>query len=129
MTLENKVQRDTQLRLGAHADLLMMRNNNGVAIFYDEKTAKKRFVNYGLGEGTPDLVCVLYVEALELGVWFCLETKRTGESASKQQKQVHKNMRAFGALVYTADSPEEAQRALDDAYRVIDERIAKARAA
>ena len=117
--LENRVQNQTMLRLGALDNLLMMRNSVGAAKHYDERTARRHVVTYGLGTGSPDLVCILHVDEIDLGVWFCIETKRTDGVARKKQLEVHQAWRAFGALVYVADSPEEAEAALDDALRTI----------
>lgn len=124
MTLENKVQRDIELVLGSQEDLLLLRNTVGAAKFYDEKTAKRRMLTYGLGVGSPDLVGILYDEFTGLGVWFCIECKAPGESSTVKQLEVANAWGAFGALVYECHSAEEALQALEYARATIRRRTA-----
>jgi len=124
MTLENKVQRDIELALGAEADLMLLRNTVGVAKFYNEKTAKRQMVTYGLGTGSPDLVGILYDEFTGLGVWFCIECKAPGETSTVKQREVRQAWEAFGALVYECYSVNEARMSLDLARATIRRRTA-----
>lgn len=124
MTLENKVQREIELALGSQEDLMLLRNTVGAAKFYDEKTAKRRMLTYGLGTGSPDLVGILYDEFTGLGVWFCIECKAPGESSTVKQLEVAKAWEAFGALVYECHSVEEALQALEHARATIRRRTA-----
>lgn len=124
MTLENKVQRDIELALGAEADLMLLRNTVGAAKFYDEKTAKRRMLTYGLGTGSPDLVGILYDEFTGLGVWFCIECKAPGETSTVKQREVRQAWEAFGALVYECHSVNEARMSLDLARATIRRRTA-----
>ena len=124
MTLENKVQRDIALAIGAEEDLMLLRNNNGTAIHTNENTGKQYRVKYGLGTGSADLVGILFDEFTGLGVWFCIECKRPGEELTTKQKEVRQAWEAFGALVYECHSADEALHALELARATIRRRTA-----
>ncbi len=109
--LENPIQRDIELDLGALPDLLLLRNNVGRAVFVNESDARQYSVPYGLGTGSPDLVGILGPE----GRFFCLEVKAPGEVPRPEQEKCHRTWRNFGAFVATVDSVGSARAALERA--------------
>ena len=122
--LEKSVQRDILLAIGAEPDLLLMRNTVGTAKYYDEETGKRRVITYGLGTGTPDIVGILFDERTGLGVWFCIECKRPGETSTVKQREVRQAWETFGALVYECHSASEALEALAMARKTVERRTA-----
>lgn len=91
---ERDVQDAIELALGAEPDVLLLRNNVGVARHVaDDGT--ERFVRFGLGPGSPDLLCIV----APLGRVVGLEVKRPGEHATAEQLHVHAVWRRFGAIV------------------------------
>lgn len=104
--LESPIQAEIEAALGAEPDLLLLRNTVGHVKYYDEKTGEPRYVTYGLGKGSPDLVGILG------GRWFCLEIKVPGEEPDPHQEKCHATWRAFGAFVMAVHSVGEARSAL-----------------
>jgi len=80
-------------------DLILFRNNTGVADFGAAKVA------YGLGRGSPDLV------GCYRGRWFCLEVKRPGEKAQPHQIAWANRLALYGGFCTTVTSVEEAKMA------------------
>lgn len=111
--LETPIQRDIEAALGAEPDLLLLRNTVGTVKYYDERTGELRYVTYGLGVGSPDLVAVLAPS----GRWVCFEVKADGGVVGPEQRKCHDIWRRFGALVFVVRSVAEARAALDGARR------------
>lgn len=119
--LEKQIQREIEADLGALPDLLLLRNSVGVAHHISDE-GKEYVVPYGLGDGSPDLVCVLLCRpsafhlASKIGVWFCLEVK-TPEDPNPRPNQMkcREQWEAFGVLWYVVTSRQEARAALEDA--------------
>lgn len=107
--LESTIQASIEAALGAEPDLLLLRNTVGFLKYVDASDGHERRLTYGLGTGSPDLVCLLS------GRWFCLEVKRPGEKPTAAQLKCHDIWRRFGALVYVVTSAQEARDALADA--------------
>src|ERR1700722_3134800 len=89
---EAAVQRDVELAIGAEPDVLLLRNQVGLARELDED-GRERFMRYGLGIGSPDLVAILAPR----GRWFALECKRPGENPTPEQRRAQAIWRRFGA--------------------------------
>ena len=107
---EAAVQRAIELELGADVDILLLRNTVG-ATRETDKEGRERFVTYGLGAGSPDLLVILAPRGRLVG----LEVKKPGEDATPAQRQVHGIWRRFGAHVATVHGPFEARAALEEA--------------
>lgn len=110
---ENALQRAIEAAIGAEPDLLVLRNSVGQARHVHEDSARVFFVPYGLGVGSPDLVCILAPR----GRWFCLEVKQPGEEPTDEQRKCHAVWRRFGAFVAVVTSADEARAALEEARR------------
>ena len=106
------MQREVELAIGAEPDVLLLRNQVGLTRELDDD-GKERFMRYGLGKGSPDLVAILAPR----GRWLALECKRPGENPTPEQRRVHALWRRFGAFVATVHSPEEARAALEQARK------------
>lgn len=121
--LENDIQRDIELAIGAEPDLLILRNSVGQAVYVDEDTERRYVVPYGLGTGSPDLVCQLHVWGV--AVWLCLEVKAPGEVPRPDQEKCHVQWRRFGALVAVVTSADEGIEAVVQARKEVRRRIKK----
>jgi dihydropteroate synthase len=109
---EALIQREIELALGAEPDCVLLRNSVGVARNVDDE-GRERFIAYGLGPGSPDLILILAPRGRLVG----LEVKRPGEDATPEQRHVHAIWRRFGADVVVVHDVEEARAAVDDARR------------
>jgi hypothetical protein len=114
--LEKQRQREIEAEIGAEPDLLLMKNSNGVAKYFDDN-GKQFVVPYGLGNGSPDLVGSLrvVVAGVVVGIWFCLEVKADGGELEPDQEKCHATWREFGAIIETVRSASEARAALERA--------------
>ncbi len=117
--LEGVIQSEIEAAIGAEPDLLLLRNTVGTGKYYDDQ-GNVRFVTYGLGKGSPDLVGLLR-GANGVAVWFCLEVKAAGRYVRFQptQEPTIEQWRSFGALVYVVTSAQEARAALADARKTV----------
>lgn len=104
--LESQVQREIELAIGALPGVLCLRNNVGRML-----DARGRWFAYGLGEGSPDLLCI--VDGRAVG----LEVKRPGGRAEPHQARCHEQWRAVGAFVAVVTSAAEALAAIERARR------------
>ncbi len=66
--------------------------------------ARGRWVTYGLGIGSPDLIGIVR----PTGRMLCIEVKVPGKDPEPHQECWHRAARAAGALVIVAHSVEEA---------------------
>jgi hypothetical protein len=114
---ERTIQNAVLLDLGCQPDLILMRNTVGVATEYNPGNGRTRYITYGLGEGSADLVGILRrrIGGRSVGQWFCLEVKRPGEKAEDHQSLWARTVREMGGFVATVCSVEEARAALDRA--------------
>jgi hypothetical protein len=110
MIREADVQRAIELELGADPDILLLRNSVGATHEVGDD-GRERWVTWGLGVGSPDLVLILAPRGRLVG----LEVKKPGEDATPQQRAVHAVWRRFGAYVATVHGPQEARAALEEA--------------
>lgn len=94
---ESQVLRAVLAAIGSLQDVLVLRNNCGG--FTD---SARRFVRFGLGTGTPDLVCLIH------GRIFGMEVKSADGRLSKEQQKAHKNWENFGVITWTVRSAAEA---------------------
>lgn len=110
---ESATLRQIMLRLGREPDVLVLRNNVGRAV-YVGPDGNEWTVPYGLGIGSPDLVCFLMRErgGLPSNACFGVEVKRPGEQPSADQLACHAMWRRYGVNVYVCHSTEEAAAAL-----------------
>ena len=106
--IERVIQAEIERAIGAQPDVILMRN-----ALYSGPVGGGRWVNAGLGEGTPDLVAILAPS----GRWFCLEVKQPGEYADQVQRHVHDVWRRAGAFVCVVRSVDDAIGALERARR------------
>jgi hypothetical protein len=109
---ERNVQHDIRLALGLESDLVLFRNNSGVA--FQRHGEREDVVRYGVGgNGGADLLGIL----APTGRWIALELKNESGRASKEQEQflaLIRRMGGFGAVVRSID---EARSALERARR------------
>ena len=99
---ESSLQRRIMLALGRVPGLLVLRNNVGLADHVRPDGEPYR-IPYGLGVGSPDLIC------FHSGRVFGLECKRPGESATTEQRDCHAMWLRGGAVrVYVVHSEGEA---------------------
>jgi hypothetical protein len=107
---EAAILRDIEIELGAEPDALVLRNNVGVARNVDDD-GRERFIRFGLGRGSPDLIVIL----APLGRIVGLEVKKPGERPTAEQLRTHAVWRRFGAFVAVVCSRAEARAALERA--------------
>ncbi len=112
-TLEPEIQRRIEAAIGAEPDVLVLRNSVGTAR-HVSRDGREYFVPYGLGVGSPDLVCVV----APLGRLVGLEVKCPGEEPSAEQRHCHEVWRRFGAFIAVVRSPEDARAAIEEVRRV-----------
>jgi hypothetical protein len=111
--LEGPIQAEIEAGIGSEPDFLLLRNTVGEVRYFDEKTGNSRFIKYGLGKGSPDLVGILR------GRWVCFEVKAAESDLSDDQIRVHAIWERFGALIFVVRSVGEARAALAEARRII----------
>ena len=116
---EARVRKAVRERIGALPDVLLLANPVGMATFYDQKENQTRQIPYGLGspdaEGGPD-----YVVALRRGggcQMIGLECKAPGQAPRASQRQCHERWELAGIWIYTVQSGQEADLAIEDARR------------
>lgn len=107
---EALIQNEIMAAIGSLPGVICMRNAVGQAIHTDARGNTRR-VTYGLGEGSPDLVCII----APLGKWVGLEVKVPGEKPRPEQVRCHAAWRAVGAVVAVVTSVPEALAALEEA--------------
>lgn len=120
MTSEAKIQHAIRLELGQEDDLVLWRNECGVA--RHSKGGRDWMVTYGLTPGSADLVGIHYVYVGEdsmfsgyVGRFFALEVKSAKGRIDKKQTQFLELVRRMGGFAAVVRSVEEARAALDRA--------------
>lgn len=108
---ETEVLHQVRAALMATGRVSLWRNNAGGELVLPER-GPRRFVHYGLGLGSPDLVGFLRGPSARF-VGF--EVKAPGGRLSKQQRLWHAAAHDGGAFVAVVHSPDEALAALDRA--------------
>lgn len=101
-----------RLQLGKETDLVLWRNECGVARHEDED-GKIRTVRYGLIRGSSDLVGILAPR----GRLFALEVKTETGVATREQELFLALVRKMGGFAAVVRCPEEASAALERARR------------
>jgi VRR-NUC domain len=91
---------------------LLWRNNTGKL-----QDARGRWVSFGLGEGSPDLIGILRARSpcAHMGRFLAIEVKLPGKSPEVAQACWHRAAREAGALVIVAHSVAEALAGLEEA--------------
>lgn len=117
--LERQIQNAIFAALGAEPDLLLLRNNIGVADYPDPETGKVAKVAYGLGVGSPDLVAFLEVPGRGIAAALAWEVKQPGEGPTPAQRKCHGIWRRFGVRVAVVHSVDEARDALAAAREAV----------
>ena len=102
--LETEIQALIMRAIGALPGVLCLRNANGKA-----QLRSGAWIAYGLGDGSPDLLCVIAGRAVGL------EVKRPGEKPEPHQEREHAVWRLHGAFVAVVTSPAEALAAIERA--------------
>ncbi len=102
--LETEIQAAIMTAVGALPGVVCLRNANGKA-----QLRSGAWIAYGLGDGTPDLLCI--VDGRTVG----LEVKRPGEHAEPHQEREHVVWRRVGAFVAVVHSVSEALSAIERA--------------
>lgn len=105
---EREIQHAIRLALGALPDLVLWRNNTGVA-----EQADGRRVRYGLSTGSSDLIGILAPH----GRFLALEVKRANGHTNAKQKLFMSLVRARGGFAAAVRSAEEALAAVERARR------------
>ena len=108
---EALVRHEVREAIGALPDVYLMDNPVGQAEFYEPNTNSFRYVNYGLEEGSPDLVLAL---KKRLYAVFCgLERKAPGKKPRPNQVECHQRWARAGILIATVQSGQEALLAVE----------------
>ncbi len=108
---EALVRHEVREAIGALPDVYLMDNPVGQAEFYEPNTNSFRYVNYGLEEGSPDLILALKKKAYAV---FCgLELKAPGKAPRKNQVECHRRWGRAGILIATVQSGQEALLAIE----------------
>lgn len=110
MTTEADIQFAVRAALGQEPDLVLWRNQAGVAHHCDA-SGRERVVRYGLARGAADLVGVLAPG----GRWVALEIKRPGGRTTDEQELFLRLVRRMGGFAAVVDSVESARAAIDRA--------------
>ena len=105
MTSEGALQDAIRLALAHEPDLVLWRNNVGIA---EHRGAR---VRYGLAVGSADLVGILD------GRFIALEIKTATGRASQEQRQWLTLVRRYGGFAAIVRSVEEAREAISRARR------------
>lgn len=112
-TTEHAIQQAIREDLGLVEDLVLWRNNVGVAQHWDPRSGRTLVVRYGLFPGSADLVGVL----APWGRIFCLEVKRPGEQPTPEQLAWGAIVQRMGGFWATVSSVSQARDALARARR------------
>lgn len=106
---EPQIQDAVRLALGKVKDLVLWRNNVGVAQHWNGRDVE--VVRYGLTNGSADLVGILAPS----GRWFALEVKTPTGRLTTEQAQWLALVRKMGGFACVVTSADEALAALDRA--------------
>ena len=109
---EAKIQRAIRLALGRLPDLVLFRNQVGVAQYGDS-----RFARYGLMVGASDLVGIM----APYGRWVAIEIKQPGEKLTHPQilfLKLIERMGGFAAVVHSVDEARAAIQQCRDSVMV-----------
>ncbi len=110
---EHAIQEAIREDLGLVDDLVLWRNNVGVAKHWDPASGRVLVVRYGLFPGSADLVGILAPS----GRLFCLEVKRSGQKPSPEQLAWGAIVQRMGGFWATVSSVSQARDALARARR------------
>lgn len=104
---EDRLQDEIRATLGTMPGVIIMRN----AVSYATRPGMTHPELFGLGKGTPDLVCIVrgHVVGLEL--------KAARGRLSEEQARCHEAWRAAGAHVYIVKTIDQAREALEACSR------------
>tara|TARA_B100000949_G_C14026130_1_gene343438 strand:- start:141 stop:473 length:333 start_codon:yes stop_codon:yes gene_type:complete len=102
---ENQIQNDIRIAVGQLPDVVIWRNESGVA------EHKGRYVRYGLCKGSADLIGVLAPK----GRFVALEVKTPRGRVSKEQNMFLNLVRSQGGFACVVRSVEEALQAISRA--------------
>lgn len=105
---ESDVQDAIREALGLEADLVLWRNNTGVAVHWDDRSGKERRVRYGLCPGGADLIGLLGPS----GRIVALEVKRPAERPTDDQRAFLTIVRRHGGFAAIVHSVDEAVAAV-----------------
>jgi hypothetical protein len=111
MTTEAQIQDAIRLALGQDPDLVLWRNNVGVAEHWDTRSSTPSRLRYGLGKGSSDLIGMVRPS----GRLVALEVKRPGQTPTPEQVRFLKLVRSFGGFGAVVTSVQEAQTAVQQA--------------
>lgn len=106
---ESQIQDAVRLALGKVTDVVMFRNNVGVAQHWNGREVEA--VRYGLANGSADLVGVLAPS----GRWVALEVKAPKGRTTDEQDRWLALVRKMGGFACVVHSVDEALAALDRA--------------
>ncbi len=108
MTPANKLADDLMGALAHRDDLILMRNNNGLAR-YKDKHGKTHVVRYGLGGGSADFIACVD------GFFFGIEIKAGRDTLRKRQLDWGRAIRRVkGAVItITEKNVEQASMLID----------------
>jgi hypothetical protein len=105
---ESSVLQKVTEALWAQGGVEVMRNNVGAI------KKGRRYIKYGLGKGSSDLVCIV----APYGRWLCIETKRPkGGVVDEDQRKWLAKMKTYGAIVAVCTSPDEVRALVEQARR------------
>jgi len=105
---EASIQAGIREALGLEPDLVLWRNNTGIATHHDASTGREFRVRYGLCVGSSDLIGILG----PAGRLVALEVKRPGEKPTDEQARFLALVRRQGGFATVVCSAEQALEAL-----------------
>ena len=104
---ESTIQREIRLRLGARSDVILWRNNTGLATNADGSRTR-----YGLCVGSSDLIGVL----VPSGRFVALEIKAPGQKSTAEQRLFLALVAKSGGLAAVVHSADEAEAVIKAAH-------------
>ena len=116
---EAEIQHEIRLQLGQRPDVVLFRNECGVATY--ERGGRTYTVRYGLAKGSADLIGVRRRnvrceccggQAGTVGQFVALEVKKASGKVSLHQKQWLSLIRKYGGLAGAVRSVEEGLNVL-----------------
>jgi hypothetical protein len=112
--LENKIQAEIRLALGAEPDLVLWRNSTGMVETAEvgrDGIVGGRAHRFGIAVGSADLIGILS------GRFVALEVKRPGQKPRPEQVRWLECVRRFGGFAASVDSVESAKAAIERARK------------
>lgn len=123
MTTEKDIERQIILFVQMYNGTIVFKNNVGSAKKVDPNTGKEYWINFGLCEGSSDLIGITPVQITpemvgkRIGVFTAIEVKKdVGKAYNKRRMESQQRFINFinnnGGFAFKSDNPEHALSAL-----------------